>query len=381
MGSGIDGKLDGAFQPVADALVEGFERGRDTGAAVGVVLDGRVLVDIWHGHADRQRQRPWQSDTLVCQFSVTKAMTTLCVLQAVDRGLLKLDEPVVASWPEFAAHDKHEITLRHLLCHRAGLIGFHEPMPAELFEDWQHTTNALAAERPWWPPGSRHGYHARTFGFLAGEVFRRRTGRSIGTWFREEIASPNGIDFHIGVAERDLVRCADIVPARIRAGEQPPSSAARLMKAMGDRDSFTWAAFQNPATRPGRVNSAEHRRSEMPGANGHGTALASAMVLDRFASLVSAELLAEATTSHSSGDDPVLVSPTRFGLGLMLHDDACPIGLRTGSYGHAGAGGAVVFHDPEQRLSLCFAMNQLEPGVITGGSSASLVTKAVYECL
>ncbi|MFX3657974.1 MAG: serine hydrolase domain-containing protein [bacterium] len=149
--------------------MEGFERGRDTGAAVGVVLDGRVLVDIWHGHADRQRQRPWQSDTLVCQFSVTKAMTTLCLLQAVDRGLLKLDETVVASWPEFAAHDKHEITLRHLLCHRAGLIGFHEPMPAELFEDWQHTTDALAAERPWWPPGSRHGYHARTFGFLAGE--------------------------------------------------------------------------------------------------------------------------------------------------------------------------------------------------------------------
>lgn len=381
MSSGIDGRLDGAFQAVADALSDGFQRGRDLGAAVAVVIDGQVLVDIWAGHADRQRQRPWQADTLVCQFSVTKAMTTLCVLQAVDRGLMGLDDPVVGCWPEFGAHGKQDTTVRHLLCHRAGLIGFHDPMPGELLQDWRRTTDALASERPWWEPGSRHGYHARTFGFLVGEVFQRRTGRSIGNWLREEIASPNGLDFHIGVQERDLARCADIVPARMRAGEQLPPAAARLMQALGDRDSLTWAAFQNPTTRPGHVNSAEHRRGEMPGANGHGTALASASMLDRAASLVSAELLAEATTTHSSGDDPVLRSPTRFGLGLMLHDDACPIGLRPGTFGHAGAGGAVVFHDPDHRLSVCFAMNQLEPGVITGGTSASLVTKAVYECL
>lgn len=377
----IDGYLDSRFSLVADAFMEGFRSGRDLGAAAAVIIDGMTVVDVWHGHADRGRKRPWASDTLVCQFSVTKALATVCVLQAIDRGLFSLDQPVIDVWPEFAAFDKDAVTVRHLLAHRAGMIGFHHTMPADLFYDWDRTVAALAAERPWWEPGSSHGYHARTFGFLLGETLRRASGSSLAQWLRREVTGPCNADFHIGLTDVELRRCADIVPARMQAGEAIPAEAGRLMKRIADRGSLAHAAFQNPTQALGYMNSEVFRRAELPSANGHGTALATARVLDRLSALISTDLLAEATSTQSEGHDAVLGSPTRFGLGFMLHDQACPMGRQPGAFGHAGAGGSVAFHDPALRLSVCFAMNQIQPGVIVGGTSAAALTDAVYECI
>ncbi|HEX7036803.1 MAG TPA: serine hydrolase domain-containing protein, partial [Pseudomonadales bacterium] len=365
----IEGYLDRRFQPVGEAFLEGFAAGRDVGAAVCVILDGEVVVDLWHGHADRRRQQPWRRDTLVCMFSVTKAMTTLCILQAVDRGLLDLDAPLATYWPEFAQNGKETITLRQVLCHQAGLVGFHEPVERDLLYRWDDTIAALEAEYPWWEPGTRHGYHARTFGFLLGEVLRRRTGRTIGEWFREEVAKPLELDFAIGLPDEDLARCAEILPARMRPGDlsRLPPAAQEMMRDYTNLATPTGAAFQNPALGAGYANSREFRQAEIPAANGHGTARAVATMYDRLGSLLSADVLQAATKTHSIGPDEVLKSVTHFGLGFMLHHDETPVGVRHGAFGHAGAGGSLAFHDPEAGLSFCFAMNQMDLGVISGG--------------
>lgn len=380
----LEGHVDSRFRPVADAFLDGFEAGRDVGAALAVIVDGQTVVDVWHGHADRKRTRPWQQDTLVCMFSVTKAMTAVCLLQAVDRGLLELDTPIVEYWPEFAGDGRDAITLRHLMCHQAGMVGFREPVDRELLYDWPGFIAALENEAPWWEPGSRHGYHARTYGFLLGELLRRVAGISVGEWFRREVAVPLDLDFAIGLPSDDLARCADVLPARMRPGalDDLPSGAREMMRDFNDLSTPTGAAFQNPAMGPGYMNSERFRQAEIPAANGHGTARAVAGMYADAGSIVSAELMGEATSIQALGNDEVLKSPTCFGLGFMLnHNDSTSIGVREGTFGHAGAGGSLAFHDPAERLSLCFAMNQLEVGIISGGASARSTTTVVYDCL
>lgn len=377
------GHIERGFEPVAEAFLEGFDAGRDVGACLAVMVDGDLVVDLWHGHTDRKRQTPWREDTLICMFSVTKAVTTICLLQAVDRGLVNLDAPVARYWPDFAVHGKEGITVRHLLTHQAGLVGFREPVDREILFDWDRYVAALEQESPWWEPGTRHGYHARTFGFLVGEVLRRVSGMSLGAWLRQELAGPLALDFCIGLAESDLTRCADVLPARMRPGAAAPGrpGASAMMHDFNDPSTPTGAAFQNPAMGPGYMNSTRFRQAEIPAANGHGTARSVARLFDGLSSLVSAGTLAEATTTQSFGMDAVLKSTTRFGLGFMLHDDEAPLGMRSGTFGHAGAGGSMAFHDPGSKLSFCFAMNQMEFGVISGGASAMRTANAVYDCL
>ncbi len=377
----MDGFTDSRFEAVRDAFLEGFDSGRDVGAAVAIVLDGVPVVDLWHGHTDRRRRMPWRRDTLVCMFSVTKLMTAVCLLQAIERGLVDLDAPVAAYWPEFAGAGKGSISLRQLMCHKAGLVGFHHPVDREILYDWGRFVSALEADHPWWEPGTRHGYHARTFGFLLGEVLRRCSGRSVGQWFRDEVASPLALDFAIGLPVSDLQRCAEMIPGRIRPGGQMPPVLSDMMRDFGDLSTPTGAAFQNPSMGPGYMNSRAFRMAEIPAANGHGTARAAAMMLDRLSTLLSREVLSLATSSHSLGPDVVLKSVTHFGLGLMLHHPDSPIGTRPGSFGHAGAGGSMAFHDPNARLSFCFAMNQMEAGAVTGGTSATTIAEAAYTCL
>ena len=379
----IEGQVDAAYRPVADAFLEGFESGRELGAALAVIVDGRTVVDVWHGSLDRRRETPWQENTLVCMFSVTKAMTAVCLLQAVERGHLSLDARVCEFWPEFEPHGKQDITLRQLMSHQAGLVGFHESQPRETLYDWDAYTARLADERPWWPPGTRHGYHAQTYGFLLGEVLRRVTGRSVRDWFRSEVADSLGIDFSIGVTEADLDRCAEVMPARMRPEDfrDLPPETRDMMRDFNDPSTPTGAAFQSPAMGAGYRNSREFRLAEIPASNGHGTARAAAGMYDGLGRILSGEMLTEATTTHARGPDEVLKSRTHFGLGFMLHDEATPIGLRPGSFGHAGAGGSMAFHDPVAKVSFCFAMNRMEMGMITGGTTAMATAAAVYECL
>lgn len=377
------GHVDQSFRAVEEAFLQGFDQGRDIGASVAVMVDDDLVVDLWHGYRDRRRTQPWNEDTLVCMFSVTKAMTALCLLQAVDRGLVNLDEPVAAHWPEFASNGKDQITLRHLLTHQAGMVGFHDPVERDLLYDWDACASALAGETPWWEPGTRHGYHAMTFGFLLGELLRRASGRRVREWFETEVAAPLRLDFAIGLSGEDLQRCADVLPARIRSGDpsREAPGARRMMQDFNDLSTPTGAAFQNPALGAGYRNSTQFRQAELPAMNGHGTARSVARMYAGLPGLLSSDLLAEAVSTQSAGPDEVLKAVTHFGLGFMLYNDETPIGVRPNTFGHAGAGGSMACHDPETGVSFCFAMNQMELGVITGGRSARAIADAVYGCL
>ncbi len=377
----LQGDVDPAFSRAADTFLEGFAAGRDVGASVAVFLEGVPVVDLWAGHRDRQKTEPWVRDTLCCLFSASKGIATVCVLQAVADGLIALDDPIAASWPEFAAAGKATITTRQVLNHQAGVVGFHAPVPPEILYDWPRICAALAAEAPWWIPGTRHGYHARTFGFLLGETLRRATGITLRGWLEDRLSQPLQLDLHFGVDGEDLNRCAQMLPARMKAGATPPESSRALLEAMADRSSPTGAAFQNPALGPGYMNSQAYRRAEMPGMNGFGTARGLAELYAKLSDVFPAHILRLATTTESEGEDEVLKSFTRFGLGFMLHDVRAPIGLRAGSFGHAGAGGSMAFYDPGRRLAFCFLMNQMQQGVVTGGTSAMACAEAVYACI
>ena len=205
----LAGSCDPRFAPVREALAENFAVRDELGAAVTVIVDGRVVVDVWGGWTDEGRTRPWRRDTLVAVFSVGKPIAALGVLMLAERARLGLDDRVARHWPAFAAAGKEAVTLRMLLSHRAGLPAVRRTLPELAMYDWELMTGALAAEEPWWEPGTAHGYHVNTFGFLVGEVVRRVSGETIGAFVRREVAGPLGADFHIGLPARDGARVAE----------------------------------------------------------------------------------------------------------------------------------------------------------------------------
>ena len=205
----IQGVCDARFQGVKEAFAQNFTDYGEVGAAVAVIAGGRLVVDLWAGHADAALSRPWQQDTIVNVFSTTKGMTAICAHRlAADQGLLDIDAPVAKYWPEFAQAGKSEIPVRYLLSHRAGLPAVRQPLLPGSAYDWERMTSALATEEPWWEPGSKHGYHALTFGYLVGELVRRISGKSLGIYFRDEIAGPLGLDFYIGLSGKDAADAA-----------------------------------------------------------------------------------------------------------------------------------------------------------------------------
>lgn len=370
------------FEAVAAAFNDGFAAGREVGAAVAVWRDGDWLVDLWAGHSDRRRTQPWREDTLACFFSVSKAITATCVLQAADRGLIDLHAPVAQYWPEFAQAGKQDATVVQLLSHQVGLPGLHDPAQRALLFDWQGMCSRLAAEPPWWPPGHKHGYHARTFGFLAGELLRRATGRHVSEWLAAEIAQPFALDVHFGLTADQQARCADMLPARVNPGAQKnwPPAMQHMLRDFTDTGTPTGAAFQNPGLKPGYMNTPDFRAAELPALNGHGTARDVAALLGQVPQMLSAQTLQLALHTHSHGPDEVLKSVTRFGLGYMLYAEESPIGW-PGCFGHAGAGGSVAFCDPERNIGFAFVMNQMQQGVITGGTTAAACVEALRGCL
>ncbi len=374
----VGGHCDPEFDPVRVAFSEGFTSGREVGAGLSVWYRGRPVVDIYAGFTDRKQTQLWQADTLACVFSVSKAITATCVLQALDETASPdLDQPVVEYWPGFAAAasskatSKATITLRHLLSHQAGLPAFTQPVEAATLYDWAKVCDALEETLPWWTPGQQHGYHARTFGFLLGEVLRRTTGLLPGEWLAKRICGPRAWDVYLGLPAALHRRCATLLPAKVRLGEsrQRPAAARRMMADFGDPSTITGATFQNPNLGPGYMNQAAFRSAQMPALSGHGTASGIAQFMAEVPQLVGADTLSEATAVHSHGRDQVLKSVTRFGLGYMLHDDQAPLGW-PGCFGHAGAGGSIAFCDPHKRLGFAFVMNQMQEGVVTGGTTA-----------
>ena len=382
----IEGACDPKFNRVKEAFAENFEKRNEVGAAVAVMLDGKSVVDIWAGHADEAKTRPWTRDTLVNVYSTTKGVTAICAHRLADQGLLDIDAPVAKYWPEFAQAGKEKIPVRFLLSHRAGLPAVRKPLDDDALFNWNKMTTALAEQEPWWEPGTRHGYHALTFGWLVGEVIRRITGKTPGAYLRDEIAGPLGADFHIGLDAKHDARTADLI-AVPPPGPGEPNFFAEVMKYP---ESAAAKAFTNPpgGMRPGLVNTREWRAAEIPAGNGHGTARALAQLYGALARggelngvrVMSKEQIARCSIEQSNGPDELLIINTRFSLGFMMSQPGGELGPNPKSFGHPGAGGSLGYADPEAKIGFGYTMNKMQTSLMIDPRATWLIG-AVYESL
>ncbi|MBF6065468.1 beta-lactamase family protein [Nocardia terpenica] len=388
----IHGEVAPGFGPVADAFRRNFSRHGEIGAAVAVYAGDRPLVDLWAGHRDRERTLPWERDTMAPVFSSTKGMAAFVIAAAVSRGLLDYERPVARYWPEFGSHGKEFVTVRQLLDHQAGLPILDRVVRLRELDDRERVAAILAAQKPLWRPGTRHGYHPITAGLYQGELIRRVDpgGRTLGRIFAEEFAGPLGVDFHIGLPEDvpmervatlsdtrglDIVRYERNVPVRI---------AAQLYTRRG----LTYRALSSP--RLGAAARAARRellRLELPASGGVGTARALARVYGAAvagALPIDAALLdriAAADTPHEvPADDLILFTRSRYHLGFRKSCGAFRFGSDKRAYGTTGLGGSMGFADPTAGLGFGYVMNRLGVAVLDDARARTL-RESLLRCL
>lgn len=382
MGLAIDGGCDPAFASVAEVFAANFDRD-ELGAACAVIVDGRTVVDLWGGWADAARTRPWRRDTIVNAYSVGKPVVALAVLQLVASGEIGLDEPASVHWPELIA-GREGATVRHLLCHRAGVPAIRQRLTNESLWDWDHMCRAVAATEPWWPPGTAHAYHVNTYGFLAGEIARRVTGLLPGAWLRERAAGPLGADLAWGLSSADRRRCAEVVWDLGGATPTWPDTGG-----LSDEQAMIVLGYSNPPgfSSLGVVNTDRWRAAQVPSTNLHATASGVARLYAALADggaidgvhVIDKDTLAEATRAQSRGWCPYLEREVTFGLGFQPTRPDRPFGPNAGSYGHFGTGGALGFADPSARLAFGYVMNHVKPRWQNERNRA--LVDAVYACL
>ena len=382
----VHGEYDARFSAVRETFEENFASYGDVGAAVAVTIDGKPVVDLWGGVSDRDTGKPWEKDTLVTVYSTTKGMTAICAHRLVEQGLLDLNAPAATYWPEFAQAGKSEVPVHMLLSHRVGLPAVAEKLPDGAVFDWETMTCALERQRPFWEPGTRHGYHALTYGWLVGEIARRVSGKNLGTFFRDEVAVPLGLDFHIGLDPCHDARVATMYPAVVspEIAQQMEQRQAEVAKAMPPElaDARANISIQ------GAHNSWEWRRAEIPAANGHSDARSLARVYGALSlgggldgvHVLNPESIQRATVEQAIGQDTMLPNKTRFGLGFWLCLDG-NMGPNDSSFGHPGAGGSIGFADPEARIGFGYVMNQMKSGVVESDSTARRLIDALYRSL
>jgi CubicO group peptidase (beta-lactamase class C family) len=386
----IQGSTAPGFEAVQDAFLANFDRHGDVGAACCVYRHGRKVVDLWGGVADTHSGRSWDEDTLQLVFSATKGATAVSALRLVERGALDLDAPVVEYWPEFGAAGKGGIPVRWLLSHRSGLPVVDVPLtPRDVFE-WQPIVAALADQAPLWDPGTAHGYHALTYGFVVGEVIRRVSGKSPGQFFAEEIAAPLGLDLWIGLPTDEerrvsrLIRPTPLTPPQGFDVSALPEAVQEMIRAFLDPKSLTMRAL-TMTDPPIDWNDPAAHRAEIPAANGICTARSLARMYSAIIGdvdgvrLLNPSTIKAATTEQSEGPDRVLLVSSRFGLGFMLHSAFSSM-LGPTSFGHSGAGGSLGFADPESGVAFAYVMNAMQQNL--GGDPRPLgLVNALRKCL
>lgn len=373
----IQGAYDPQFSAMADLLSANVDLGADVGASIAVTLDCNMVVDIWSGWFDESKTIPWQSDTITNVWSSTKTVTSLAALVLVDRGDLDVFKPVAHYWPEFAANGKGAIEVRHLLSHTSGVSGWEQPVEIADLYDWEKSTSMLAAQAPWWEPGSASGYHDRSFGHLVGEVIRRITGQKLGEFVANEIAGPLGAEFHIGLEPSQFHRVSNVIPFH---GPLP-------IDLVTDHDSVSYKTLSGPAWEPPVSWTAEWRQADIGAANGHGNARSLARLLSVVAcggEIDGPHLLSPSTCDlifqeQSNGVDLVLGVPLRFGIGYALKNESIPYlpGGRVCTWG--GWGGSVIVVDRDRRLTVSYVMNRMEGGL--GGKRGPDLVRAAYAAL
>jgi len=367
----IQGIWDPQYEGVATALAASLDAGTDTGASVAVMIGGDPVVDIWGGTVDEAGTAPWVEDTLVNVWSMTKTMTFLCALMLADRGELDFYAPVSRYWPEFSAGGKEAVEVRHLMAHTAGLPGWDEPMKPEDLADWERCTSLLAAQEPWWEPGTASGYHLVTQGYLVGEVIRRITGVSVGKWFASEVADPLGADFFIGLPESEESRVSMVIP--------PPPMDLETLKPT----EILIRAATNPPLDATYPRHRWWRAAEIPAANGQGNARSVAAVQSIIAGRGEARgvrLLSEkgcdrVFDEQIGGIDLILGYDLRFGMGYGLSSSLMPIGPRACYWG--GYGGSLIVMDQDAELTICYAMNRMGDAIMGDLRGFGIVAAAV----
>ena len=381
----IHGHCDPRFSAVMEAFANNFRNNGDVGASFAATIDGKFVVDIWAGYADANRTRPWKHNTLACLYSTTKTMTALCALILVDRGQLDLEAPVTRYWPEFGQAGKEDIPVNHLLSHQSGLAGFDERIPVEALYDWERIASLLAAQKPWWVPGTQSGYHAITQGYLVGEVIRRITNRTVGTFFRDEIADPLQADCQIGLAQADEIRVAEMLPPpTMQPGNQLYIGSA-LMPEMARKSMYPLIDQNNPII---VSRSRAWRDAEIPSANGYGNAHSVARMASVLVSgevdgvrLLSMPTIGKAFQEQCYSLDLILKLPIRWALGFALASKELSIGPNPQTLFMGGGGGSAIVIDRDARLSMAYVMNNCLGSALEGDDRALSLVRAMYAAL
>ncbi|MDT5098826.1 MAG: hypothetical protein QOC76_2563 [Mycobacterium sp.] len=380
MTSAVHGHADARFDKVAEALADELACGAETGAAIAVDIDGESVLDVWGGYADAAKTVAWGKDTIVNVWSCTKTVTSLAALMLADRGLLDLDAPVAKYWPEFAANGKQDVRVRHLLSHTSGVAGWQDPMTIDDLFDWEKATSRLAAQAPWWAPGTASGYQALNFGFLIGELVRRTAGTTLKDFVRDEIARPLEADFQIGAQPEDDGRIAELTP--------PPSFDIPF-DALPE-DNPMRKTLTNPAPEAGIAHTAAWRNADLGAVNGHGNARSLARMLSPISlggsangvELLSAPTLQRIFDVQSHGPDLVLLAPLKMGIGYGLSTPEVipflPADERVCFWG--GWGGSMVLMNPDRRTTATYVMNKMGQGTL-GNERTARYAKLIYEAL
>src|SRR5947209_8808569 len=369
----LGGTCSARFDPLRELYAAKIESGEDLGASLAVNIDGEMEVDLWGGWADEARTVPWAENTITNVFSTTKSMTSLAALVLVDRGELDPDANVAAYWPEFAANGKAGIKVRQLLSHTSGVSGWEQPITLEDLYDWDKSTALLAAQAPWWEPGTASGYHMLTYGFLIGEVIRRITGQRLGEFFAAQVAGPLGADFHIGLPPSEFHRVTNVVPPPVPS-DSPPFDPTQL-----GPDSVAFKTWTNPTGFPAEYSWTEGwRRADIGAANGHGNARSVARLQSAVACggevdgvrLLSRQTIDRIFEVQSNGIDLVIGIPFTFGVGYSL----LPGG---GVCAWGGTGGSLVVIDVDRRITFAYVMNKMAPGAAIAAALGERVSEIV----
>jgi CubicO group peptidase (beta-lactamase class C family) len=365
----LGGTCSARFEPLRELFVSKLESGEDLGASLALNIDGEMVVDLWGGWADEARTAPWGENTITNVFSTTKTMTALAALALVDRGELDLDAAVASYWPEFAARGKEGIKVRHLLSHTSGVSGWEQPITLDDVYDWDKSTSLLAAQAPWWEPGTASGYHVLNYGHLIGEVIRRITGQRLGEFFAAHVAGPLGADFHIGLPASEFHRVTNVVPPPV-IPTMPVFDPTQL-----DPKSGAFKTWTNPSAPPESSWTEGWRRADIGAGNGHGNARSVARLQSAVACggevdgvrLLSPQTIDRIFELQSDGIDLVIGIPFQFGIGYSLLPEG-----RVCAWG--GAGGSTVIIDVDRRITFAYVMNKMAPG---GGTIAAALAERV----
>ena len=373
----IQGECDPQFSKVKETFEKLYREDREIGSCFAVYKDGNPLVDLWGGFQDKDKTKPWQKDNLVTVYSTTKGVAAFCIALAMEKGLLKYEEKVSTYWPEFASNGKEDITIGMLMSHQAGICS-PETRNVDDYYNQNLMAEKLAGMTPIWEPGTASGYHSMTFGWLTSELILRVTGKSLGTFFREEVGDQHEIDFFIGLPESEDHRVAELVPFDIVRNENSEQQQVKLTDAQKSQ--------RNSAGTLDIQNTKEWRQAEIPSANGQGNAggLAKLYSLivpeDNNLKLLKDDTVNQMTTMQIEGRDLVLAVQVRWGVGFILNKHKIIYGPIEGAFGHSGYGGSCAFGDPENKIGVSYVMNRMLDNFNADGRSIELIN-ATYDCL